>query len=198
MFIEEQEENVLHVFKLVKALLQLGYGGEKLEWSIITVQARLITQHEAVNPAHASIHGLFGTMAKEYPHWNIRLIDLEEGRTWPIKQMFTLPADRLGHAWAYRNHQWHQRQLIPYQQSPSNDTLYRTGGVYVVIGGAGYIGEAWSEYMIRRYQAQIVWIGRSQINDAIQAKLNRLSALGPAPYYIATDLCGYAFIAAGL
>ncbi|PAY12901.1 SDR family NAD(P)-dependent oxidoreductase [Bacillus sp. 7705b] len=187
MFIEEQEENVLHVFKLVKALLQLGYGGEKLEWSIITVQAQPITQHEAVNPAHASIHGLIGTMAKEYPHWNIRLIDLEEGCTWPIKQMFTLPADRLGHAWAYRNHQWHQQQLIPYQQSPSNDTLYRTGGVYVVIGGAGYIGEAWSEYMIRRYQAQIVWIGRSQINDAIQAKLNRLSALGPAPYYIAAD-----------
>ncbi|KAA6474297.1 SDR family NAD(P)-dependent oxidoreductase [Bacillus swezeyi] len=187
MFIEGQEENVHHLFKLVKALLQSGYGGKKLEWSIVTVQAQPITQYEAVNPAHASIHGLTGTMAKEYPHWKIRLIDLEEGCTWPIKQMFTLPADRRGHAWAYRNQQWHQQQLIPYQQSPSDDTLYQTGGVYVVIGGAGYIGEAWSEYMIRRYQAQIVWIGRSPINDAIQAKLNRLSALGPEPYYIAAD-----------
>lgn len=41
--------------------------------------------------------------------------------------------------------------------------------------------------MIRRYQAQIVWIGRSQINDAIKAKVDRLSALGPEPYYIAAD-----------
>ncbi len=57
----------------------------------------------------------------------------------------------------------------------------------MVIGGAGYIGEAWSEYMIRRYQAQIVWIGRSQLNAAIQSKIDRLSALGPEPFYIAAD-----------
>lgn len=126
-------------------------------------------------------------MAKEYPHWKIRLLDLEKGCTWPVNHMFALPADRLGHAWAYRNQQWHQQQLIPYRSSLSGDTLYRKGGVYVVIGGAGYIGEAWSEYMIRRYQAQIVWIGRSQLNAAIQSKIDRLSALGPEPFYIAAD-----------
>lgn len=187
MLSEGQEEAVLQAFKIVKACLQLGYGEKQLEWSLVTVQAQPVTQHETVQPAHASIHGLAGTIAKEYPHWNIRLLDLEEGCTWPVKQMFTLPADRLGHAWAYRNQQWHQQQLIPYRHLPSNDTLYRKGGVYVVIGGAGYIGAAWSEYMIRRYQAQIVWIGRSQINDAIKAKVDRLSALGPEPYYIAAD-----------
>ncbi|MCY7972673.1 SDR family NAD(P)-dependent oxidoreductase [Bacillus spizizenii] len=187
MLSEGQEEAVLQAFKIVKAFLQLGYGEKQLEWSLVTVQAQPVTQYETVQPAHASIHGLAGTIAKEYPHWKIRLLDLEEGCTWPVKQMFTLPADRLGHAWAYRNQQWHQQQLIPYRHSPSNDTLYRKGGVYVVIGGAGYIGAAWSEYMIRRYQAQIVWIGRSQINDAIKAKVDRLSALGPEPYYIAAD-----------
>ncbi|MCY8787193.1 SDR family NAD(P)-dependent oxidoreductase [Bacillus inaquosorum] len=187
MVSEGQGEAVLQAFKLVKACLQLGYGEKKLEWSFVTVQAQPVTQHETVHPAHASIHGLAGTIAKEYPHWNIRLLDLEEGCTWPVHQMFMLPADHLGHTWAYRNQQWHQQQLIPYRHSPSNDTLYRTGGVYVVIGGAGYIGEAWSEYMIRRYQAQIVWIGRSQINDAIQAKVDRLSELGPEPYYISAD-----------
>lgn len=92
--------------------------------------------------------------------------------------MFALPADRLTMLKFYRNQQWHQQQLIPYRSSLSGDTLYRKGGVYVVIGGAGYIGEAWSEYMIRRYQAQIVWIGRSQLNAAIQSKIDRLSALG--------------------
>ena len=59
---------------------------------------------------------------------------------------------------------------------PTNGTLYQTGGVYAVIGGAGYLGEAWSEYMIRRYKARIIWIGRSTLNDSIQAKLDRLSA----------------------
>ena len=56
-----------------------------------------------------------------------------------------------------------------------------------MIGGAGGIGEAWSEYMIRTYQARIVWIGRRQKDAAIQAKVDRLSNLGPAPIYIAAD-----------
>lgn len=184
---DRQEESVLHLFKLVKACLQLGYSEKKLEWSLVTVQAQPVTQQETVQPAHASIHGLAGTIAKEYPHWKIRLLDLEKDCTWPVYQMFTLPADRLGHAWAYRNREWHQQQLILYRHSPSNEALYRKGGVYVVIGGAGYIGEAWSEYMISRYQAQIVWIGRSQINAAIQSKIDRLSAFGPKPFYIAAD-----------
>lgn len=70
---------------------------------------------------------------------------------------------------------------------PKNGTLYQTGGVYAVIGGAGYLGEAWSEYMIRRYKARIIWIGRSTLNDSIQAKLDRLSAFGPAPEYVSAD-----------
>ncbi|HBV95838.1 MAG TPA: hypothetical protein DEF36_02135, partial [Desulfotomaculum sp.] len=56
-----------------------------------------------------------------------------------------------------------------------------------VIGGAGGLGEAWSEYMIRTYKAQIIWIGRRQKDSAIQARLDRLAGLGPAPIYIAAD-----------
>jgi polyketide synthase PksM len=59
--------------------------------------------------------------------------------------------------------------------------------VYVVIGGAGGIGEVWSEYMVRTYGAHIVWIGRRARDEAIDAKLERLAALGPAPHYIAAD-----------
>ncbi len=62
---------------------------------------------------------------------------------------------------------------------PKNGTLYQTGGVYAVIGGAGYLGEAWSEYMIRRYKAHIIWIGRSTLNDSIQAKLDLAQRIRP-------------------
>jgi NAD(P)-dependent dehydrogenase (short-subunit alcohol dehydrogenase family) len=65
--------------------------------------------------------------------------------------------------------------------------IIQNGRVYVVIGGAGGIGEAWSEYMIRTYKAHIVWIGRRQMDEKIQEKLNRLSGFGPAPVYITAD-----------
>ena len=57
----------------------------------------------------------------------------------------------------------------------------------MVIGGAGGIGEAWSEFMIRHYQANIVWLGRKPENDEIRQKIARLAALGMAPLYVSAD-----------
>ncbi|MBV2240647.1 SDR family NAD(P)-dependent oxidoreductase [Bacillus inaquosorum] len=64
---------------------------------------------------------------------------------------------------------------------------YKKGGVYVVIGGAGGLGEVWSDHVIRHYQAKVVWIGRREKDEVIRSKISRLAALGPAPDYIAAD-----------
>ena len=51
-------------------------------------------------------------------------------------------------------------KMIPCRQAILNGTLYKTEGVYIIIGGAGGIGEVWSEYMIRTYQSRIISNGR--------------------------------------
>ncbi|UJF34777.1 SDR family NAD(P)-dependent oxidoreductase [Paenibacillus hexagrammi] len=186
--IADQECGVLHLFKVMKALLQLGYDAKDLGWTVITVQTQPIHKNDAVNPAHASVYGLMGTMAKEYPNWKTRVIDLEAGCEWPVQEMFALPSDPRGDAWVYRNQEWYRQKLIPVRDIPSGEPMYRHGGVYVVIGGAGGIGEAWSEYVIRNWQAQVVWIGRRDKDAAIQAKLERLAALGPEPVYLCADV----------
>ncbi|KAF6594905.1 hypothetical protein H6F38_34485, partial [Paenibacillus sp. EKM208P] len=80
---------------------------------------------------------------------------------WPLSDIFTLPSDRQGRMWVFRNGQWYRQQLIPFKQTSGlkGQTLYKARGVYVVIGGAGTIGEAWSKYMACTYQAQMVWLG---------------------------------------
>ncbi|MGG4439279.1 SDR family NAD(P)-dependent oxidoreductase [Brevibacillus fortis] len=183
----EQERGVFHVFRLLKALLKLGYDTKEVGWSLVTFQTQPIHQNDAVNPIHASLYGLVGSMAKEYANWRIRLVDLEAGRAWPMEEVFTLPADVEGNASVYRGGKWYRQELIPLRHPQWEQASYRQGGVYVVIGGAGGIGEVWSEYMISTYQAQIIWIGRREKDTAIQAKVDRLSKLGPAPVYIAAD-----------
>ncbi len=75
---------MLQVFRLLKALLSLGYGAKELGWSIITFQAQAVRSADPVNPIHASLHGFVGSMAKEFPRWHIRLLDLETGLdAWP-------------------------------------------------------------------------------------------------------------------
>jgi polyketide synthase PksM len=185
--IEAQERGVIALFRLLKALLQVGYGKRALRWTVITIQAQPVGPGDRANPCHASLSGFVGSMAKEHPNWKIRLVDLETDYDWPIEEMFALAADPRGDARVYRNGQWHAQRLVPLQNSKANGTILRSQGVYVVIGGAGGIGAVWSEHMIRTHQAQVVWIGRRPKDAAIQAEIDKLSALGPAPLYITAD-----------
>ena len=77
--IRGQQQGVLQCFRLIKALLELGYGSKSLGWTILTTESQAITPDDAASPIHASVHGLIGSMAKEYPNWKIRLVDLPAG-----------------------------------------------------------------------------------------------------------------------
>jgi len=180
------EGGVLFGFRLVKALLGEGYGEKPLVWSVVTTEAQAIHAGELASPAHAAVHGLIGTMAKEYSHWQARLVDLPSAGEWPWRDLATLAADPHGNAWAWRG-RWYRQQLATYRPAADGSSPYRPGGVYVVLGGAGGIGEAWSEAVLRRVPARLVWIGRRPLDETIQARIDRLAALGPAPLYIAAD-----------
>jgi len=185
--IQGQNQGILFGFRLVKALLGEGYGNKPLELSVITRQAQAVHKNEMANPVHASIHGFIGAVAKEYPQWKIRLMDVDAVGRLPISDIAALPADSYGNAWAYRQGQWYRQHFAKVEFPSFEQTVYRVGGVYVVVGGAGGLGEAWSEYMVRTYQAHIIWIGRKKKNNVIQDKLDALAALGPAPQYISAD-----------
>ncbi|MCX8131567.1 MAG: SDR family NAD(P)-dependent oxidoreductase [Clostridia bacterium] len=186
--IKAQDEGVLQVYRIVKALLTLGYGNSDLSWSFITIQAQPVHKNDTANPSHACIHGFAGSLAREYRNWKIRIIDMEAAGNWPVGDMFTLPADTGGELLVYRCKEWYRQQLLPFNSLTAGQTAYRAGGVYVVIGGAGGIGEAWSEYMIRTYKAHIIWIGRRKKDAVIQAKLDRFAGFdGPAPVYVSAD-----------
>ncbi|PSL48185.1 acyl transferase domain-containing protein [Chitinophaga niastensis] len=184
--ISAQEDGV-SCFRLIRALLQKGYGRHTLDWTFITRQCIAIDKQEHTDPSHAALHGLAGSLAKEYPHWLVRLVDLPTDMDIRWKNILSLPGESQGNALAYRQGQWYKQQLALVEQFPVTASLYRRGGVYVVIGGAGGIGRAWTEYMIRTYQAQVVWIGRRAANEEILLHQQQLGAAGPVPEYISAD-----------
>ncbi|HXO72358.1 MAG TPA: SDR family oxidoreductase, partial [Bradyrhizobium sp.] len=190
--ISAQSTGVVFGFRLVKALLSRGYGERPLGLTVVTTQTQAVRRGEVVRPAHASVRGLVGSLAKEYPNWRVRLADmqadLEADAAWPWAELLALPADAEGEGWAWRRGQWYRQRLLPVAAVVEDRGLYRAGGVYVVIGGAGGLGEVWSEAVIRSHQARIVWIGRRAKDASIEARLDRLAGLGgPAPEYLAAD-----------
>ncbi|HEX6095443.1 MAG TPA: SDR family NAD(P)-dependent oxidoreductase [Thermoanaerobaculia bacterium] len=185
--VDQQEEGVLAVFRIIKALLQLGYGNRKLRWTIVTGRTQRVTELEQIQPAHAGVVGLVGSLAKEYPHWDLKLLDLDSPQSVTARECLSLPWDEQGNALARRHGEWFRQELALVTTPPETSPVYRKDGVYVVVGGAGGVGEVWSRFMIENYQARVVWIGRQEYNAAIEAKVNALSELGPAPLYISAD-----------
>ncbi len=112
-WIEEQETGVVPLFRMIKAALRLEYGSRSLGWTIITFAAQSLLKEEPVNPGHASIHGLVGSMAKEHPDWRVRLVDLESENRLSDVDVFGLPPDPSGNALVYRDRSWLLEELVP-------------------------------------------------------------------------------------
>jgi polyketide synthase PksM len=188
LVIAQQELGVLAVFRIVKALLRLGYGDRELQWTIITRRTQQVKNDDEIQPAHAAILGLVGSLAKEYPHWNLSLLDVDSLETVTASECLSLSPDRQNVSLAWRDGEWFHQGLAYVPMLPeSAPTRYRQKGVYVVIGGAGGLGAEWTRFMIEHYQANVVWIGRQKCNATIEEKLNSLARLGHAPMYLAAD-----------
>ncbi|WLQ38961.1 SDR family NAD(P)-dependent oxidoreductase [Streptomyces laculatispora] len=188
--VDAQEAGLYACFRTLKALLSRGFGRRALDVTVVTERAVRVRRTDAVDPTHAGLHGLLGSVAKEYPGWTVRLADLDPDRDWPVAQLFAIPHEESGSVWAYRRSRWYRQSLVPVRDTAAERTcgaVYRRGGVYVVIGGAGGIGEAWTEHVIRTYGAQVVWIGRREEDESIRAKLRRLGEHGPQPRYVRAD-----------
>ncbi|WP_460490392.1 SDR family NAD(P)-dependent oxidoreductase, partial [Bordetella tumbae] len=173
--------------RLVQALLALEYGTRSLGLTIVTRQAVAVGLSEMADPDQASVHGLIGSLAKEYPQWRISLLDLPKDEDLPLGTLLAQPAQTRGDARAWRAGRWYQQVLAPCEVPEAALPPYREGGVYVVLGGAGGIGMALSEHLIQRYRAQLVWLGRRAEDEAIRQHRARLGKLGPTPLYLQAD-----------
>src|SRR5262249_47025765 len=99
-----REQDLLRVFRAIKALLRLGYGYRRLGVTLITTRAVSVQGEPVLNPLHAAMHGLIGSLAGEYPNWQVRCIDLDDGPILPpAAEWCVVPPDTRGDAWAWRN-----------------------------------------------------------------------------------------------
>ncbi|WP_010107722.1 SDR family NAD(P)-dependent oxidoreductase, partial [Burkholderia oklahomensis] len=174
-------------FRLVKRLLSLGAGDRAFELTVLTARSWTMPGDTPAFPAHADLAGLCGSLANEYPHWRVRLLDLSDADALPADWR-TQDAEGGHPLLLHRHGQWFARRLVPLAALPARaEPPYRPGGVYVAIGGAGGIGRVWTEHAIRACGAQVVWIGRRPLDAQIDAHCDTLAARGPRPSYLSAD-----------
>ncbi|MCX5202696.1 SDR family NAD(P)-dependent oxidoreductase [Streptomyces sp. NBC_00237] len=180
-----QQEGVVAAFRMVKALLRTGYDERPLGISLITRNCLATHRDEEVRPAHAGLHGLLGSLGREYPHWTVRSVDLDAD-DWP-DDLAELPADRAGDVLVRRAGQWLTRRWAPSEGGPVPEVPYREGGLYVVVGGAGGLGTAWTRHVVERYGARVVWLGRRPHDAAIEERLRAVRGGRGEVHYLTAD-----------
>ncbi|PJN35791.1 polyketide synthase [Streptomyces sp. CB02959] len=173
-----QDNGVVPAFRMIKALIAAGYDARPLGITLVTTRALATHAQEPVQPAHAGLHGLFGSLGREYPQWTVRRVDLD-GPEWPA-DLAALPARSPDDAWVRRAGQWLARRWAPCA-APARP-VYREGGVYVVIGGAGGLGTAWTRHVVREYGAHVTWIGRRAHDASVEEKLRSITGRGTVRY----------------
>nr|WP_175429190.1 SDR family NAD(P)-dependent oxidoreductase [Lysobacter enzymogenes] len=181
------DAQVLRCLRLAKALLREGFEARPLHLLALTAQALAVRNDECGDPAQAAVHGFLGSLAKEYPHWSVRACDLDALDRCPWPALLDAAPDPENSSLALREGSRYQRRLVPAQLPDSPRSRMVEGGVYVVLGGAGGLGRAWSEYALRRYRAHIVWLGRREQDETIGAALRQLSGLGGSVRYLSVD-----------
>ncbi len=175
------------VFQELKALLKAGVGERRLEWTILTRRAE---GSAFPDPDVAACQALLRTAAMEHPTWAMRIVEISGDDASVPDSVLHVRAERPVPAWRVDQGDWLRLALLPLARPDAFDAMptpLRRGGVYLVIGGSGGVGTAWSEWAIRQFDARIVWVGRRPLSSGIQEQIDRLARIGAAPRYIQAD-----------
>jgi SAM-dependent methyltransferase/acyl carrier protein len=135
-------------------------GGKRL--IIAADQAYLISSGDRASPLAQMLAACSTVLDQELTHVAASFVDLgDPGRDEPI----TIP-DLPSHGiFAVRNHQLLGREIVPQPLSAVPPRQLRPGGTYLVSGAGGTIGKRLCRHLLDAFEATVIAIGRSEIDQ---------------------------------
>jgi NAD(P)-dependent dehydrogenase (short-subunit alcohol dehydrogenase family) len=146
--------------------------------TVISNNVHQVIGNESLRPLHATLTGPCRVLPQEYLNLQCRQIDLvlppsgsqQEELVYHLASEITSPqstdlvALRAGRRWVP------SFEKMRLEQQENQKLPLRQGGVYLITGGLGGIGQAVARFLARDYQAKLVLIGRSSLPERAQWK----------------------------
>lgn len=188
--------NEIQLLRLVKALQQHNQAGTAADCFILTLDNHQ-PDDTPNEPEGGGLTGLAYALAQGDRRFLVRNIDFSRSdfaddvlRRTALRMMLDeAPSDR-GTVVKIKAGRRYQQSFLKWQwDRESTSPGLREGGVYLIAGGSGTVGQIVTRHLIERYRAKVVWLGRTAENDpALQKKLAGFQELGTAPWYIQADV----------
>ncbi|MGZ8238254.1 MAG: SDR family NAD(P)-dependent oxidoreductase, partial [Methylobacter sp.] len=126
----------------------------------------------------------------------------EESRNVPMQEWLRtlwaeLQAQQLRSA-CYRQQTRYTAQVQPVDLRPSEGSLLKQGGTYLITGGCGGLGMIFAEHLAKNYAANLVLTGRSALSAEKRSNLQRLESYGADVFYVQADVADPEAMQAGI
>jgi len=178
------------LFFLTKALMAGKSSGEvKLTYLYSTASEGIAAHHEAI--------GSFARVVRnERPSFACRAvgIDLQHGAASPLEAVEPLRLEASDEAFE-PDVRWRQgrrwtRRLAEAQPTEIGEDkpCWKAGGVYLLTGGMGGLGQAFADMLAGQYRAKLVLCGRREPDADMLAAIRRWEGMGAEAVYIRCDL----------
>ena len=171
-------------FAVVKALIQANRLHVPLTIRAITLDCFRV--HEEA-PREAAAHGVWGllqSVSREYPQVSVCQVDLSTDDVvgdWIPLALAAAPARTLR---AIRAGRAYQRVLCPARSARPGAPVLRSGGTYLVVGGASGVGLEFVRHLRRNYAAKVAVVGRRPESAEIVRTLSAEGEYGRDVLYL--------------
>ncbi|MGD9187374.1 MAG: SDR family NAD(P)-dependent oxidoreductase [Desulfobacteraceae bacterium] len=151
-----------------------------------------------VQPQSASIAGFAKSLQIENPRFSIGSVEIAGSRETTVGPTFLAKTllqelqivDQNYAAIRYiGSRRWVERyKEIDLVNYTSGNLKIRDGGVYLITGGFGGLGQIFARYLVTQFNAQIVLSGRSELTPDRKKVLEELEAYGTKVLYVNADV----------
>ena len=193
--VQSQQRNEIQLLRLIKLMRQSESSKECVDCYVITQDNYRVSDAE-INPFGGGVTGLTYAVAHSEYRFAVRNIDVsiedlvsnENQEQLMIKIAAEEPSSR-GDLIKLTAERRYKQSFVRLDAENFNKTAgLKKGGVYIVLGGSGTVGGIITRYLIKEYQAKVIWIGRKAgTSDFVKERLAALDAVGEQPHYIQAD-----------
>lgn len=179
------ERHAMSFHRMVRALCDAGLAQSSLTIHVV-----------AIGAYGAGLLALARSTANEFPRWTLHSVLNDSGSlsTTALHQLLRQPALVAGEETAWREGQLWTRHLQPvdlseFEANSTGSGPLRTGGTYLIAGGAQGLAFETALWLAREYRAKLILLGRRALAEPIWKRLEALERAGGKALYVRADLC---------
>ena len=166
-----QESNEIQLLRIVKNLKENNKISEKVDTYILTCDNYTVNQMPS-GCFGAGITGFAYSLAQGNYQFLVRNLDVssndfknKESQQQLIKTIHNEPATSRGELIKLQVGRRYKQVFIKLNWDTSNPSVIREKGIYLIVGGTGTVGKIITQHLVQKYNAQVIWLGRSAANS---------------------------------